>query len=209
MRRSAVLAVLLLAPFPGAAEDGPAQSKTGAQAGAGCFAGAARLSGEEVGAFLAAPPALLSGHPDGGILLSARVRALAGSDRRTVDPLLGLVQGATPAQAAAIGAGFARAARACVAADPRYAAALQEKVAGLGDPAVDTAFEAAAGEVRTGSVDAPAAAVGDGTVAAAPIAGGGALGGGAAAPVASPSSAGFSVGGGGGSYAENEKVSPN
>ena len=112
--------------------------------------------------------------------LSSRVRALAGSSSATIDAILALVSGANADQKAAIGSGLARAARACAASNPEYAALIQEKVAGANSPELVTAFLAASNEVQT-------AALGGLT--------GGATGGGGAAGIGGGGSAGLGTAG--------------
>ncbi|MCM2477818.1 hypothetical protein HGO38_30695 [Rhizobium sp. CG5] len=140
---------------------------------AGCFQSPAKLNEAEINAFIASPASLLSENPTGGLPMSSRVRALSGSSADTLDLIISLVAQASPEQKAAIGSGLARAARACAAVNPEYAALIQEKVAGVTDPAVITAFLAASNEVQTAALGAGAA--GGGT-AAAGIGGGGTAG---------------------------------
>ena len=175
-----------------------------------CFTGPAKLSDAEVQAFLANPSSLLSEFASGGLPLSTRIRSLAGSNAGTLDPIVGLVNSATPAQVSAIGSGLARAARACETVNPEYAATIQDKVASLDNDALETAFNAASQDVQTAAVGG-ATGAGGGSVGA--IGGGGTAGGGTAGTggdsSAGNSSGSFSVGGGGGSYTETEVVSPN
>lgn len=148
-----------------------------------CFQSPAKLSEGDIAAFLATPASLLTENPNGGLPLSSRVRALAGSSSATIDAILALVSGANADQKAAIGSGLARAARACAASNPEYAALIQEKVAGANSPELVTAFLAASNEVQT-------AALGGLT--------GGATGGGGAAGIGGGGSAGLGTAGLGG-----------
>lgn len=181
----------------------PVTSFAQSSAETACFVGPAKMSDAEVQSFLTTPAALLTQFSNGGLPMSTRVRSLAGSDSATLDPILGLVATANPTQVAAIGAGLARVAKACAVSNPEYAATISEKVALLGNPALETAFNAAAAEVQTaalGGGTAPAAGTGGGTVGA--IGGGGTAGGGAngnsGGTAASGNSSGsFSTGGGG------------
>lgn len=179
----------------------PTASFAQSSAETACFVGPAKMSDAEVQSFLTTPAALLTQFSSGGLPMSTRVRSLAGSDSATLDPILGLVATANPAQVAAIGAGLARVAKACAATSPEYAATISEKVALLGNPALETAFNASAAEVQTAALGAGApAGAGGGTVGA--IGGGGTAGGGgngaSGGTAASGNSSGsFSTGGGG------------
>ncbi|MBW8300227.1 MAG: hypothetical protein K0M60_11560 [Hydrogenophaga sp.] len=148
-----------------------------------CFQSPAKLSEDDIAAFLATPASLLTENPNGGLPLSSRVRALAGSSSGTIDAILALIPGANADQKAAIGSGLARAARACAASNPEYAALIQEKVAGVNSPELVTAFLAASNEVQT-------AALGGLT--------GGATGGGGAAGIGGGGNAGLGTAGLGG-----------
>ena len=117
-----------------------------------CFQSPAKLSEGDIAAFLAAPASLLTENPNGGLPLSSRVRALAGSSSSTIDAIFALVSGANADQKAAIGSGLARAARACAASNPEYATLIQEKVAGASSPELVTAFLAASNEVQTAAL---------------------------------------------------------
>lgn len=195
------------APAPAA----PAQAASAAETA--CFTGPAKLSDAEVQAFLSAPDALLSEFPSGGLPMSTRVRSLAGSDANTLDPILSLVSTATSTQVSAIGSGLARVARACQTANPEYAATIQEKVAALGNKALEVAFESSSQEVQTAALGTAAGAGGGAVGGGGAIGGGGSAGGGSAGgggtSASGNSSGSFSVGGGGGSYTQTEIVSPN
>ncbi|OJF95282.1 hypothetical protein [Pararhizobium antarcticum] len=143
-----------------------------------CFSGPAKLSELEVQAFLSAPAGLLTDFPSGGLPLSTRVRSLAGSDAATLDPILGLVPNASSMQVAAIGSGLARVAKACEKSNPEYAATIQEKIALLGDGALELAFATALNEVQTAALG-QAGGAGAGAGGAAGIGGTGTAGGGA------------------------------
>ena len=68
--------------------------------------------------FLANPSGLLSQFPNGGPDLAKMVRDLAASDPQTLSALIGLLRGATPEQASAIGTGLGQAAELAVNTDP-------------------------------------------------------------------------------------------
>lgn len=134
-----------------------------------CFLPPIKLLDEDVEAFLANPASLLTDYPDGGLLLSSRVRSLAGSDARTLQPILQLAVGATLEQRAAIGSGLARAATACAPSSERYAALIQESVAGMDNNELLTAFLSATNDLQTAAF---AGGIGGGFVGGAPGLGG-------------------------------------
>jgi hypothetical protein len=177
------------APAAAPVAPGPVAAATPAAASGGCFVAPAALSQTDVSAFLGNPASLLSTYPTGGLPLSTRARALAGSSMAAVDPLLALAKSSNADQKSAIGAGLARTARACVANNPQYAAEIQQKVAASGMADVVTAFLAASNDVQT-------AALGGGAGAGGGAAGGGA-GGGAGGIGGGATGAGGSGGAGG------------
>jgi hypothetical protein len=144
---------------------------------AGCFLSPAKLGDGDVARFVAAPTSLLSEYSQGGLPMSSRVRALAGSSADTLAPILGLVPSANDPQIAAIGSGLARAAAACASADLPYATRIQEEVALLGNAALETAFLAGADEIQTAAIGGAGGAAGGGVGG---IGGGGVAGGGSA-----------------------------
>jgi len=124
---------------------------------AGCFVAPAALSAAEISAFLASPDQLLSEFPTAGLPMANRVRNLAGSSADALVALTGLVGRANPPQVAAIGAGLARAARACVGVSPLYANQIQEAVAGS---PFEAAFLAASSDTQTAALGAGTAGAG-------------------------------------------------
>lgn len=188
--------------------DAPQASAQTASPAAGCFVAPARMSDADVRAFLASPQALLVQFASGGLPLSNQVRALVGSSADTLAPILSLAASANAAQSAAIGAGLGRAARACAATNPEYAALIQETVAASDNTALETAFLAGGNETQTAALGAAGGgspvSLGGGASA---IGGGGAPGGGANGSAGGTSATGagtssFSAGGGG-SYFSN------
>ncbi|MBP1848735.1 hypothetical protein [Rhizobium halophytocola] len=179
-----------------------------AQGAAACFQTPARLSDENIESFLANPADLLSQNPAGGLALSTRVRALAGSSSQSLDAIIAQVGGANSAQKSAIGSGLARAARACAPTQPEYAALIQQKIAELNAPEVTAAFLSASNEVQTAALGGGdgGGAIGGGGGGGGAIGGAGAggTGGGGSGGVGGSSSIGQSGGGfstgGGGSY---------
>ena len=188
-----------------------AASEVSAQAAppaAGCFVLPARLSDAEISSFLASPDGLLTQFSSGGLPLSNQVRALAGSSTDTLSRLVALASRASAGQAAAIGAGLARAARACAAVNPQYAAQIQDAVAGAGNQALETAFLAAGNETQTAALGGPTAG-GSAVTGAGAIGGGGTPGGGTNGAAGGASSVGsgvanFSVGGGNTYFADHD-----
>ncbi|KAB0678863.1 hypothetical protein [Aureimonas leprariae] len=174
-----------VAAQPPAAQPGaPAEPDQQAQAGQlpdACFAYPAKLQPAEIEEFLAKPDELLTRYGGGGVALSNRVRSLAGSDGRTLDPLLRLAAAAKPDEKAMIGAGLGRAAFACSRTSPAYAAMIQSMIASRSSPELLTAFLSATNDIQT-------AAIGAGASAGASGAGGGGLAGGG---LAGPFSAGL------------------
>lgn len=141
--------VFALCAAPSFAQTAPASS---------CFQPPALLASSDVAAFLETSSQLLVSFPAGGLDMANYVRSLAGSSSATIDPLLSLASTATVDQRGAIGAGLARAAAACVARDPEFAALIQQKVALAGLSEVETAFLAASGDIATAALGSPGAA---------------------------------------------------
>lgn len=138
---------------------------------AGCLVAPARLSDDDINAFLVAPDKIFSGNT-GVLNISNSVRGLLGSSASTLEPIGALVSNATPEQLSAIGSGMGRAARACTPVDNEYATRIQAKVVELNNPSLTTAFLAAVGDVQTASLGAPGGA----SAAAAGIGNGGTAG---------------------------------
>lgn len=172
-----------------------------AAGGKSCFLSPAKLSDAEVSSFLGQPDAILTEFATAGLPMSTRVRSLAGSSIDTVDPLLALIPTATKDQKSAIGAGLARAAKACEVTDPAYAALIQQKMLGVTDPDVLTAFLASSNEVQTAALGSGDGAGGGGGTGGAAGIGGGGTGGGSSGGQggdnsASTDSGSYSIGGG-------------
>lgn len=148
-----------------------------ASGGASCLVAPASLPDSTIQAFLSSPAGLLSEFQTGGILMSNRVRALAGTDPAALTPIIALASQANPAQVAALGAGLARAAAACVPVKPDYAARIQQEVAETDNAALQTAFAGATPETETAALGA-AGAAGGGATGASAIGSNGTAGGG-------------------------------
>lgn len=146
---------------------------------AGCFVEPAKMPNSDIQAFLDAPEALLTQFPSGGLTLSSQVRSLAGSSSDALAPLLALARQASPSQTAAIGAGLARVARSCVAADPEYVAQIQAEIAGVELAGLETAFTSGLNETQTAALGVGAGGGAATAGGAAGIGGGGASDGGA------------------------------
>lgn len=162
---------------PAAPAAAPPAGSAAAVPAAGCFVEPARLSDAEINGFVSYPTGLLTQYASGGLPLSNRVRSLVGSSQDTFEPIMALLAGATPSQVAAIGAGLARAARACSTTNPEYAALIQDRVAGSDIAGLETAFLAGSSETQTAALGG-AAGGGSPTGGASGIGGGGASGGG-------------------------------
>jgi hypothetical protein len=83
---------------------------------------------------------LLDLHPAGGVVMTATVRRLAGSNFATVPVLVGLARDANVAQIVALGTGLARAANVCKRKRPDLAEKIKEEVLKAGIPALTAAF---------------------------------------------------------------------
>jgi hypothetical protein len=162
----------------------------GAAAGGGCFQAPAALNSGDIASFMGNPAALLATYPTGGLPLATRARALAGSDINSVDALISAATNANGDQKSAIGAGLARAARACVASNPQYAALIQQKVAASNLADVVTAFLAASNDVQTAALGAAGAAGAGGGAGAGGAGAAGGIGGGGASNGGSGAAAG-------------------
>jgi hypothetical protein len=117
-----------------------------------CLLPPAGLDDGTVEAFLGEPASLTRSYPGGGLLMAARVRALAGSRLDAVPVLVALTREASEAQRRAIGAGLARAAAACVGSSPAYAERIQEEIASLEDEVLLTAFAQASDDVLAAAI---------------------------------------------------------
>ena len=80
-----------------------------------------------------------------GRILAKMVRDLAASDPQTLSALVGLLRGATPEQASAIGTGLGQAAELAVNTDPDYATEIQTAVVTASNDSAMVAFSAVVG----------------------------------------------------------------
>ncbi|WP_182422189.1 hypothetical protein [Aureimonas sp. ME7] len=156
-------APMLAAPVEVAAPSGaPAASEPAASAPEsaamaqirqnGCVASAARATPEQIATFIAQPATLLSDYGMTSIELSARVRALVGSDTRALDKAVALLAVASVDQRAAIGSGLGRAAFACQEVNPEYAGLIQSRIADSPYADVKTAFLAATNDIQVAAI---------------------------------------------------------
>lgn len=175
----------------------------------GCFVDPARMPEAEISAFLASPDSLLAQFASGGLPLSNQARSLAGSSADALPVLIALAAKANASQSAAIGAGLARAARACAGVNADYAAMIQDAVAGSENRALETAFLAGGNETQTAAIGGGLSGGGSATTGGAgAIGGGGSPGGGSNGGAGATTAAGsgtssFSGGGSGGYYAND------
>lgn len=123
--------------------------------------GPVRLPDQEVQSFLASPSNLLSSTIDKDTL-TTQVRALAVSNPDSLLLLIELVKVASDPQAAAIGAGLARAATvlafSTLETDRTQAQAIQKAAASVQNAAFQSAYESAVGDPETGALSAAGAA---------------------------------------------------
>lgn len=120
------------------------------------------LPGPTIQQFLANPSGLLSQFPNGGPDLAKMVRDLAASDPQTLSALIGLLRGASPSQASAIGTGLGQAAELAVDTDPTYATEIQTAVVTASN---DLRWSPSARSLAATSNSRPRAAVGAAAVA--------------------------------------------
>jgi hypothetical protein len=121
-------AALLFAAQPAAAE--------------GCLLHPARLSDASVVTFKARPGSLLDDNPKGGVIMSAAVRRLAGTDVATVPDLVSLAKSANIPQVVALGAGLAGAVNVCRHKRPDLAEKITEEIKRAQNTSLFAAFAA-------------------------------------------------------------------
>jgi hypothetical protein len=117
-----------------------------------CLVPEARFLASDLDAFLADPATLLSSFESGGLPLSNRVRQIAASDSRSLEPLVALVAAANDRQRPAIGSGLARAAFVCLAEHSVYAAMIQAKAVASDDEDFLTAFSDTLRDIQTAAI---------------------------------------------------------
>jgi hypothetical protein len=129
-----------------------------AQTSLSCLRHPAKLADAVLEDFKARPKALLDNHPEGGVLMSAAVRRLAGSDVSTAPALCSLGRQASVAQTVALGVGLARAVAVCRRLRPDLAQRIKDEVERAAIPALTTAFVASlpSDAVAMGALEVPA-----------------------------------------------------
>ncbi len=127
-----------------------------------CLPASDKIPNDNLQSFLNNPNTTLSDNATGGLPLSSRIRELAGTSSSTFDKIKELTQSANSNQRAAIAAGLARVVEACgdVGSDAAqdYGAAIQNFVAGFGDPAFASTFQETSKEIKAASIGAGAGA---------------------------------------------------
>ena len=126
-----------------------------AQSSAGCLHHPAKLSDTALEGFKGRPSALLEKHPAGGVLMSAAVRRLAGSNISTVPILVSLAKEANVSQIVALGVGLARAVTVCNRLRPDLARRIREEVERAAIPALTAAFVASLTSDQVAAMGAP------------------------------------------------------
>ena len=121
----------------------------------GCLLHPAKLADTAVEGFKARPQALLDDYPDGGVVMTAAVRRLAGTEVATVSDLIALAKGAKVPQIVAIGAGLAGAVNVCTAKRPDLAKKTSDAVRQAQIPALFAAFAASLSSRQVAVMGAP------------------------------------------------------
>lgn len=88
------------------------------------------------------PLALLAKFPQGGAPMAAYVAHIVANDPTAVDPILSVVKDASPQQAAAIGAGLARASRVIATTQPGLTQSISEKVGRMESASLKVTYQA-------------------------------------------------------------------
>jgi hypothetical protein len=125
-----------------------------------CFLSPLAENPATVAAFKNAPQDILKTYPDGGSRMTSAVRGLAGTDIETLPMLMQVSRSATPVQTAAIGAGLAQTARACVRQRPDIAQIIQQTIVLADFAPLTTAFLASSGNIETAAAGGGGAAAG-------------------------------------------------
>lgn len=108
----------------------------------GCLLHPAKLSDTVVQEFKGRSRGLLDDHPAGGVVMSSKVRRLAGTDVTTVPGLVSLASAANVPQVVALGVGLAGAANVCRTKRPDLAQKITDEVKNAKIPALFAAFAA-------------------------------------------------------------------
>ncbi|WP_128935759.1 hypothetical protein [Bradyrhizobium zhanjiangense] len=136
-----------------------------------------QLPAQIVSEFKASPNSLLQQYPTGGPQLISRVRDLGASDPTTLPGLIALLKdpATTKDQMRAIVGGLAQVARMAAQSDAAFANEIQTAIAGIGNPDVIAAYQAATGDVAIAATGGGAG--GGSSGAGGPVGGGFANGG--------------------------------
>jgi hypothetical protein len=121
----------------------------------GCLLHPAKLADSAVDGFKGRPQALLDDHPEGGVVMTAAVRRLAGSDVATVSQLVSLANGASVPQVVALGAGLAGAANVCRQKRPDLSQMISDEVKRANVPALFVAFAASLSSRQAAAMGGP------------------------------------------------------
>ncbi|MGL3111390.1 hypothetical protein [Bradyrhizobium sp. BR 1432] len=132
-----------------------------------------QLPAQIISEFKASPNSLLQQYPTGGPQLISRVRDLGASDPTTLPGLIALLKdpATTKDQMRAIVGGLAQVARMAAQSDAAFANEIQTAIAGIGNPDVIAAYQAATGDVAIAATGGGAG--GGGTGAGGPTGAGG------------------------------------
>jgi hypothetical protein len=112
------------------------------------------LSPEVINQFKSNPQGLILSPDMDTRAVEARIRDLAGSDPTLASELVRIAQGAKPRFQAAIAAGLAQAAIACLGVDQQAALLIQQAVASFQDGEFQALFAAVAGDLSTAATAA-------------------------------------------------------
>jgi hypothetical protein len=121
----------------------------------GCLLHPARLSDVSVETFKARPGALLDDNAKGGVVMSAAVRRLAGSDVATVRDLVSLAKNANIPQVVALGTGLAGAVSVCRHKRPDLAERITDEIKRAQNTALFAAFAASLSSRQVAAMGAP------------------------------------------------------
>ncbi|TYO61229.1 hypothetical protein FXV83_39330 [Bradyrhizobium hipponense] len=123
-----------------------------------------QLPAQVISDFKGSPTSLLQQYPGAGAQLISRVRDLGASDPTTLPGLIALLKDSatTKDQMRAIVAGLAQVARMAAQTDQAYGNEIQTAIAGIGNPDVIAAYQAATGDVAIAATGGGAAGGGTG-----------------------------------------------
>jgi hypothetical protein len=128
---------------------------TGPAAAESCLLHPAKLADAAVEGFKGRPSTLLDDYPNGGVVMTAAVRRLAGSAVETVPALVSLGKSAAVPQVVALGAGLAAAVNVCKLKRPDLAQRISDEVKQAQLPALFAAFAASLSSGHVVAMGAP------------------------------------------------------